>query len=367
MEITFTQLAAFPNRPHRRSAGRWAGAVLISGALMLAGVTTVKGQSRDLQDLSAQLAHKIAESGKKSVAVVDFTDLQGNVTELGRFLAEELSVSLSQQASGFTVIDRTYLKAILREHKLAASGLIDPATASKLGQIAGVQGLVTGTIVPLGDNISLSVKVLDAGTEAIIGATTTQIPRTEAINALLSKSVSPNGSSNDDSYQPQGSSPASATTYARETKDVGPLEVTLKDCRSEVEGIRCDALVTNRGDERQYCLYSADGDVMSRIVDSGGNVYVPSRIWLAEKDVSNMVIACADLPSTVPVTAALLFGAPNSPGAAWGLGRPQGARAISLPREGARLPLVEFRFDIDRSFAGRTSMLFRFQNVPVTR
>lgn len=343
----------------------WLGAVILAVFMASTASVSAQAQSRELQDLATQLAQKIAKSGRKSVAVVDFTDLQGNVTELGRFLAEELSVSLSQQANGFTVIDRTYLKTILREHKLAATGLIDPATASKLGRIAGVQGLITGTIVPLGDNVSLSVKVLDATTEAIIGATITQIPRTEAVNRLLSKSVLTAGTASAGSPQSQSPTQIPAKAYAGETKDVGPLEVTLKGCHSEVEGIRCDALVNNRGTERQYCLYSADGDVMSRIVDDGGEVYVPSRIWLAEKDVSGMVIACADLPSGVPVTAALLFAAPNRGGfASFNRG---GAGTTSLPREGSRLPLVEFRFDIDRSYAGRTSMLFRFHNVPVTK
>ncbi len=171
----------------------WLGAVIFAVALTFAVPVPVHAQDQELRDLATQLAQKITKSGKKTVAVVDFTDLQGTVTELGRFLAEELSVCLSQQASGFQVIDRTYLKTILREHKLDASGLIDPATASKLGEITGVQALITGTITPLGDNVSLSVKVLNATTEAIIAATITKIPRTEAINVLLNTSVAGGG------------------------------------------------------------------------------------------------------------------------------------------------------------------------------
>lgn len=231
---------------------RWRFApLLIVGLLMLACVAPVKGQSRDLQDLSAQLAQKITKSGKKSIAVVDFTDLQGNVTELGRFLAEELSVSLSQQANGFTIIDRTYLKAILREHKLAATGLIDPETASKLGQIAGVQGLVTGTIVPLGDNVSLSVKVLDATTEAIIAATITQIPRTEAINTLLKTSIS--GGSNGSSTSESEAGPESQQGISSGSQPTGAvvvhgedLDFIVKACRRQRGRVLCVGSITNK-------------------------------------------------------------------------------------------------------------------------
>src|SRR5437899_296918 len=53
-------------------------------------------------------------AGKKTVAVVDFTDLQGNVTELGRYLAEEFSTALVEEPRSFDVIDRIHLKVILQ-------------------------------------------------------------------------------------------------------------------------------------------------------------------------------------------------------------------------------------------------------------
>src|SRR5438046_1195241 len=95
-------------------------------ALLLTPVITVPAFAQDMKPLSSYLAERIAASNRKTVAVVDFTDLQGNVTELGRFLAEELSVALAGNARTFEVIDRTHLKSILQENKLAATGLIDP-------------------------------------------------------------------------------------------------------------------------------------------------------------------------------------------------------------------------------------------------
>lgn len=144
---------------------------------------------QEIKELSAQMAEAIAKSGKKSVAVVDFTDLQGNVTELGRFLAEEISVGLTRTAKDFYVIDRTNLKVVLQEHRLASSGIIDPQTARKVGEITGVEALVTGTTTPFGDSVRLSVKILDATTARIIGGFTDDIPRTKAIEELLAKGI----------------------------------------------------------------------------------------------------------------------------------------------------------------------------------
>ena len=87
---------------------------------------------KEIKALSSALAESIVTSGKKSIAVVDFTDLQGNVTELGRFLSEEFSVALSESGKRFEVVDRSQLNNILKEQKFALSGLVDPKTVQKL-------------------------------------------------------------------------------------------------------------------------------------------------------------------------------------------------------------------------------------------
>lgn len=173
-------LFAFPNRGHSQLEG------------ML-----------DQQQMS-KLAERIAEVGKKRIAVVDFTDLQGNVTELGRFLAEEFSVAFAGAGKGLAIIDRGHLRAILAEHRLALTGIVDPETARKIGKIAGVQAIVTGSVTPFGDSIRVSFKILDSETAMIIAASSGNIARTAAISELLGRGI--------ESSQPvshQASTPAS--------------------------------------------------------------------------------------------------------------------------------------------------------------
>ncbi len=159
---------------------------------------------KEIKSLTGDLAQKIIASKKKVVAVVDFTDLQGNVTELGRFLAEELSVSLAASGNGFEVVDRTHLKTLVKEYKLSSSGLIDPAAAKKLGEIAGTDALITGTITSFGDSVRLAVKVLDTKTAKIIMAATTNIAKTKAIDELLGTNIidNPTGTISPKKQQP---------------------------------------------------------------------------------------------------------------------------------------------------------------------
>lgn len=152
------------------------------------------GYEREIESLASAMSEKIANSGKTKIAVVDFTDLRGDVTELGRFISEELSVSLAGLGKGFKIVDRTHLKSIIQEHKLSTTGLIDPTTARKLGEIAGVEALVTGSLTPFGDTVRITVKVLDTETAEIIDAKKESIAKTEIIDELLMVRVEPQSS-----------------------------------------------------------------------------------------------------------------------------------------------------------------------------
>ncbi|MCI5193648.1 MAG: hypothetical protein D3915_11070 [Candidatus Electrothrix sp. AU1_5] len=157
--------------------------------LLLLFVSTAFAYEKEINTLSAAMAEKISKAGRSSVAVVDFTDLEGNVTQLGRFIAEEFSTALAGAGKGFKVIDRTHLNSIIKEKKLSTTGLIDPVTARKLGKIVGVQALITGTLTPFGENVRVAVKVLDTATAEIIDATREKIAKTQGIEELLGKGI----------------------------------------------------------------------------------------------------------------------------------------------------------------------------------
>ena len=98
----------------RKSVQHFAAAALF---LSITTAAPALGYEKEIDDLSMTMAEKIASKGKNSVAVVDFTDLQGNVRELDRFLAEMFSVALAGTGKGFRVIDRNNLNSIIKEYK----------------------------------------------------------------------------------------------------------------------------------------------------------------------------------------------------------------------------------------------------------
>jgi curli biogenesis system outer membrane secretion channel CsgG len=89
-----------------------------------------------------------AQGAKPRVAIMNF---ENNSTwrwwgdNLGAAAADELTTQLVQSGQ-FTVIERAQIESILREQDFGASGRVNTATASKIGQLLGVQLILTGSI-----------------------------------------------------------------------------------------------------------------------------------------------------------------------------------------------------------------------------
>lgn len=246
---------------------------------------------KEVSDLCGVMSEKIIKTGKKSIAVVDFTDLQGNVTELGRFLAEEFSVKLAGMGKGFEVVDRTHLKSIIAEHKLSATGMIDPQTARQLGKFAGVNALLAGTITPFGDTIRLSLKVLDAESAKIITADTGNIPKTKAIEELLAGKIEPTITGTSPITIPQ-----SGKTQSVEAKG---FIFELKECKLSGQTVTCFMIITSKEKDAGIGIHH------SRIFDDLGNEYEVSQTTIGKESangsygVSNTLIAGTPTKSSI--------------------------------------------------------------------
>jgi TolB-like protein len=229
---------------------------------------------KEIRSISSTIAENIIKTGKKTVAVVDFTDLQGNVTELGRFLAEEISVNLTVMAKGFEVIDRTHLKSILTEHKLFMSGLVDPNTVKQLGKITGVDAIVTGSVTPFGDSIRVSAKVIATDTARVIGASSGDIPKTKALEELLARGIETMAAPAIPT--PTAPKPPAKAQQKAEVKD---LVFELQSCKLSGGNVRCELLVTNKGEDTYFAIAARSWITgkQTKMFDNFGNVYGVDR------------------------------------------------------------------------------------------
>ena len=140
-----------------------------------------------LSDLATQIVNSMLSGGKKKVAIVEFSDLEGRVSEFGKYLAEELITRLFMTKKFEKIIERQSLDKIISEQKLSLTGLIEPASAVRLGQISGVDAIVTGTITDLGVSLKVNARIISTETGAVFAVAATKIEKDETVRKLMSR------------------------------------------------------------------------------------------------------------------------------------------------------------------------------------
>jgi len=143
----------------------------------------------DLRTLAGNLAARLEAAKLRSVTVIDFTDLQGTPTELGRFLAQELSDKLVGATNTISVVDRANVQFLLRENKLSIDRMLTPETSRKLGNLIGVDTIMIGTTTPIGDAFRLSVRAISVDTGRIVGSNAVTLSPSKDLAQLYNRGV----------------------------------------------------------------------------------------------------------------------------------------------------------------------------------
>ena len=166
--------------------------LIVALCVVFARHSIAQEMDKELTQVASRLATLTSENGKKKVTVLDFTDLDGRSSELGKYVAEQLTVNMVIVKSNFSLVDRQNLKKILAEHKLTETGLIDPENAKKLGKFAGVDALILGNVVKKNARtISLTAKIITTDTAEIVGAAKADFNIDDNVKELVEKPQPP--------------------------------------------------------------------------------------------------------------------------------------------------------------------------------
>lgn len=142
------------------------------------------GLDQRIADLSNQISKEMTLYQKATIAVVEFTDLQGRVTDLGRFLAEELITKLHLTRK-FKVVERQLLNKALSEQALSLTGVIDPNSAKQLGRMLGVDAIASGTITDLTQSLKVNARLISTETGEVFAVASTEIFKDESVIRLM--------------------------------------------------------------------------------------------------------------------------------------------------------------------------------------
>lgn len=242
----------------------------IVGALALSAVSAVD-LKEGVEQLAVQLGKSVPEGRTLRVAVTDFADLQGVISDLGRYIAERLTTRLSAQTQKFRVIERRRLGQVLGELRFSMSDLVDSNKAKQLGKMLGVEAIVVGTVSDLGNVVDIDARIIEIETNNILPGVTVAISKDDTVRHMPERgrqeavAVAPSPGS-----APGGMvSPAPAA--AGKAVSVEGFAFEPRACRRTAQKLVCTVAFINTGNEERLLTIYAGSD--SQLIDNIGNQY----------------------------------------------------------------------------------------------
>ena len=189
------------------------------GILLLSNIALADMESA-VSKMGQEISQSILSQKKKKIAVIAFTNLDGSVNDLGRSIANKLTTKLFNiEKKSYTMINRMQLAKILEELKLSSSGLLEPKAMKKIGQLHGVDVLVTGSLTDFGSDIEVEAQAISIQTGGIMAVASSKIPKVEHIKRLF----------NQNSQKRGGSSTKTITQKSSQKKSSNRLEFSNDD------------------------------------------------------------------------------------------------------------------------------------------
>ena len=246
-------------------------------SILVCGGMFTQAQDMDtaLTKLADNLSGQIKDHGNKKVTVLDLTDLQGGSSELGRYIAEQVTVDMVMGKHDFAVLDRANLKSILAEHKLTAEGLVNPDNAKKLGQFAGVDALIVGNIIPMNSNIDLTVKIITTDTAEIVGAAKTEFKADDTVKQFLANTVGESRPGDDTSGPRDG--PTVVKSFGDLRVELQSMHIVSIHPSGYAKGYVLTMQLSNQNQKNSlWVAVHTEGfgrDVQGSIIDPSGNEF----------------------------------------------------------------------------------------------
>lgn len=122
-----------------------------------------------MSDLAGRMDEAIVRSQKVQIAVLDFTHQDGSANAFGFRIAEDLRYYLIQTKSiGYNLVERRFLDKVIEEQKFSAQATFDEESAIALGKLMSADAILFGTIRPEGRRATITTKLIDTETGALI-------------------------------------------------------------------------------------------------------------------------------------------------------------------------------------------------------
>lgn len=145
-----------------------------------------------LRSLSYQIERGMRSEQKIKVAVMPFIDINGNVSDFGKYLADKLSDELFS-TDKFNVVERLLISKVIEENALTPATLVASNSITEIGKVLKVDAMILGAYTILEDSVNLRARVFDVKTASVSAIAGTELIIDEDIIKLLKIEKKPIG------------------------------------------------------------------------------------------------------------------------------------------------------------------------------
>ncbi len=159
---------------------------------LLAPLALHAQKPRSYTAVTNELSQKIVDAPSarvpQNLAVVPFTATASSTQQskaFGEYLTETIIGSISGHPQKLKLFERTRMDAILKEHEFILTDLMKPAAALKIGELAPIDALLSGTYTKLKSYIEVSARIIDVSSGEITMSYVGRIKMNKNLNALF--------------------------------------------------------------------------------------------------------------------------------------------------------------------------------------
>ena len=168
-----------------KNAFFWPTALIAALGLTQAAhaASTVDGA---LDEVATTIVERIQGDGVPTIGISTFTHADGTCSDMSNYINEFIVDSLFNVGNGrVDIIERSQLSAIFREMKLVFDGTIAPDAAKALGEIEGVDALVTGSLVQFGEMIKIQARMISTENGRLFATARSEFPNVGSVANMM--------------------------------------------------------------------------------------------------------------------------------------------------------------------------------------
>lgn len=139
-----------------------------------------------LDEIAGQIMQRTEVGHKPTIGISTFTHADGTCSQLSNYITEFIVDSLFNAAGGeIDIVERSQLSAIFREMQMVYDGTIAPNTAKRLGEIAGVDALVTGSLIQFGEQVKVQARLIGTSDGRLFATARSDFPNIGSVADMM--------------------------------------------------------------------------------------------------------------------------------------------------------------------------------------